>query len=32
MDILERYEHGEMMSADNIKVNDSLKYVTPGER
>lgn len=30
MDILERYEHGEMMSADSIKVNDSLKYVTPG--
>lgn len=30
MDILERYEHGEMLSADSIKVNDSLKYVTPG--
>ncbi len=32
MDIIERYEHGEMMSADSIKVNDSLKYVTPGGR
>ncbi|HQN23544.1 MAG TPA: S41 family peptidase, partial [Bacteroidales bacterium] len=30
MDIIERYEHGEMMSADSIKVNDSLKYITPG--
>lgn len=29
-DILERYQSGEMMSADSIKVNDSLKYVTPG--
>ena len=28
-DILERYEHGEMMDADSIRVNDSLKYVTP---
>lgn len=29
-DILERYEHGEMMVADSIKRNDSLKFVTPG--
>ncbi|MBR6270418.1 MAG: S41 family peptidase, partial [Bacteroidales bacterium] len=29
-DILERFQSGEMMSADSIKVNDSLKYVTPG--
>ena len=28
-DILERYEHGEMMEADSMKRNDSLKYVTP---
>lgn len=28
-DILERYEHGEMMEADSMKINDSLKYVTP---
>lgn len=28
-DILERYRHGEMTSADSIKKNDSLKYVTP---
>ncbi len=29
-DILERYNHGEMMVADSIKRNDSLKFVTPG--
>lgn len=29
-DILERYEHGEMMVADSIKRNDSLKFVTLG--
>ena len=29
-DILERFQNGEMMSADSIRVNDSLKYVTPG--
>lgn len=28
-DIYERYEHGEMTSADSIQHNDSLKYVTP---
>ena len=28
-DILERYEHGEMFSADNIQFNDSLRYTTP---
>ncbi len=27
-DILERYQRGEMQSADSIKVNDSLKYTT----
>lgn len=31
-DILERYRHGEMMSADSIKVNDSLKFTTKGGR
>ena len=31
-DIIERYERGEMMCADSIKVNDSLKFVTPGGR
>ncbi len=30
MDIIERYRHGEMMSADSIKRVDSLKYTTPG--
>lgn len=29
-DIYERYMSGEMMSADSIKVNDSLKFTTPG--
>jgi len=29
-DIIERYRHGEMTSADSIRKNDSLKYVTPG--
>ena len=29
-DILERYKRGEMLSADSIKVNDSLRYETPG--
>ncbi len=28
-DILERYRHGEMMSADSIRFNDSLVYKTP---
>lgn len=28
-DIIERYEHGEMFSADNIQFNDSLRYTTP---
>ncbi|MFA7033829.1 MAG: S41 family peptidase [Bacteroidales bacterium] len=28
-DIYERYVHGEMMSADSIKVNDSLRFTTP---
>lgn len=31
-DIIQRYNHGEMMSADSIKVNDSLKFVTPKGR
>ncbi len=25
----DRYEHGELMTADSIKVNDTLKYTTP---
>lgn len=29
-DILERYRHGEMISADSIRVSDSLRFVTPG--
>lgn len=29
-DILERYNHGEMIVADSIKRNDSLKFTTPG--
>ena len=29
LDIVERYRHGEMFSADSIKKVDSLKYVTP---
>lgn len=28
MDLLERYKHGEMVSADSIQLNDSLKYYT----
>jgi len=28
-DILERYKHGELTSADSIRQNDSLKYTTP---
>ncbi len=28
-DILERFRHGEMLNADSIKVNDSLKFITP---
>ena len=28
-DIIERYRHGEMTSADSIKRVDSLKYITP---
>ena len=31
-DIYERYLHGEMMSVDSIKVNDSLKFETRGGR
>lgn len=31
-DIIERFRHGEMMSADSIKFNDSLKYTTPSGR
>jgi len=31
-DILERYERGEMMCKDSIKVDESLKYTTPGGR
>ena len=30
LDIYKRYQSGEMMDADSIKVNDSLKFVTPG--
>lgn len=29
-DIYKRYQSGEMMDADSIKVNDSLKFTTPG--
>lgn len=29
-EMYERYATGEMMSADSIKVNDSLKFTTPG--
>lgn len=29
MDIIERYRHGEMISADSIKKVDSLRFVTP---
>ncbi|MDD2594589.1 MAG: S41 family peptidase [Bacteroidales bacterium] len=28
-DIIHRYEHGEMTNVDSIRVNDSLKYITP---
>ena len=31
-DIYERYLHGEMMSVDSIKVNDTLKFETRGGR
>lgn len=31
-DIYERYLHGEMMSVDSIKVNDSLRFETRGGR
>ena len=31
-DIYERYLHGEMMSVDSIRVNDSLKFTTRGGR
>lgn len=31
-DIIERYKHGEMSSADSIRVNDSLKFTTPKGR
>lgn len=29
-DYLNRYKNGELQNADNIQVDDSLKYVTPG--
>ena len=29
-DIMNRYLHGEFVSKDSIKLNDSLRYVTPG--
>lgn len=29
-DLYERYAHGEMMVADSMRINDSLKFVTPG--
>lgn len=32
MDISQRYEHGELYSADSIKFSDSLKYETHGGR
>ncbi|MCI2082410.1 MAG: S41 family peptidase [Bacteroidales bacterium] len=32
MDVVKRYEHGEMTSADSIPVNDSLKFTTKGGR
>ena len=31
-DLFERYQHGEMMSADSIRVNDSLKFTTKSGR
>ncbi len=31
-DIIERFKHGEMLSADSIKFNDSLKYTTVSGR
>jgi len=31
-DIYERYSNGEMLSADSIRVNDSLKFTTKGGR
>ena len=31
-DIYERYRNGELLSADSIKTNDSLKFTTPGGR
>ncbi len=31
-DIFERYQHGELQSADSIKTNDSLAYTTVGGR
>ncbi|HOK99045.1 MAG TPA: S41 family peptidase [Bacteroidales bacterium] len=31
-DITQRYLHGEFLTKDSIKLNDSLKYVTPGGR
>ena len=31
-DIIQRYRHGEMMSADSIRVNDTLKFATKGGR
>ncbi len=32
LDIYERYAHGEMVSADSIRVDESLKFTTPGGR
>jgi carboxyl-terminal processing protease len=29
-ELYERYSHGEMIQADSIRFNDSLRYVTPG--
>ncbi|MCX7987446.1 MAG: S41 family peptidase [Bacteroidales bacterium] len=31
-DITQRYLHGEFLTKDSIKLNDSLKYTTPGGR
>lgn len=31
-ELLERYRHNEMLSADSIRLADSLRYVTPGGR
>ncbi|MGB1033005.1 MAG: S41 family peptidase, partial [Flavobacteriales bacterium] len=31
-DYLDRYDHGELLSADSIQFSDSLKFLTPGGR